>query len=229
MSSKSFKRKSAFTAASTEAFQHFEESAPELADISHEGDWTATKVASIIIGLNVIDIIEGYEELLKTDMSEIEREAILLTGIHALSLESAIEVFKRALPLVGTNGDELQETLEELSSELMGELIEDMKSRESDESDEGEEETEYAPDWGDVPRDLIEAVAEEIGLSAEELCERFSFKAVDVRKGRMLNRDDFAKMSLENTVIEGVERIEPKEYHIDDQDEALDDFMKGFE
>lgn len=213
---KTLHRKAVYTRASIEAFDHFEMLDSEgMTSGEFEGDWTATKLATEIIGLAIIDAIGDYENAIEAGLDDDVREVVMLSSIHEAALETAVKIFAKAFRLVGLSGDELVDALDDLRKEEMF----------GDDS----------PEWCDVPDEIINIISEKTGKPVEELRDKYSFKAVDASNGRMLDKETIAEMTADNTLVD-VQFVnhddiasERDSYHIDDQESALDDFLKGFE
>lgn len=231
MDERELKRKTAFIAGSIHSFSQMEDDLSGLTDSEHQGNWVATQLAACIIGLNMIDVICEYEDIydIENDLTEIEHEAALLSTIHEASLMAAVDLYSKTLPLIGTSGADFKDALDELEDEFKDAVF-------GDAHDDKDEDDDVRIGWDDVPPEVLQMIADEAGISVDELCRDYSFKAVNMDNGRPIGKEDLRKMNAENTMWGGTAGIRARagkgddtRHEIEDQESALDDFMKGLE
>ena len=167
MENKTEKRKAAFVKASSATLAEFEKDIFfDSESGKHEGDLLAAKIATGLLGLMAIDVIESYESLAESGLPESVREAKLLTDIFDAALFTAIDVFASTLRFVGKQGESLYSAAVDVLSEKLSEI---------EEAD--------RPDWDDVPQEVLEHIASEAGVTIEQLKEGYSFRAVNLMDG----------------------------------------------
>ena len=216
MDKKSMKRKIVFSKASQDAFDELEKNMPSIGGGKDDGNWIATKLAVGIIGLNILDVIDAYEDIRASSLSDDAKESALLACIHKVSLLTAVDIFRKTLLLIGTSGRELEDALREIEADIQHDIEEAQRER---------------PGWDDIPEAILKLIAEETGVSVDELCERYAFRAIDVDSGEEIGKEQLRDMTTDNTVFETVKEHRCKssddEYRVDDQEGALDEFLRN--
>ena len=212
MEDKAFKRKMIFTKSSVGSFDALEKVSEELTGGKNAGNWAATRLGTGIIGLNMIDVIDMYENIMESDESESVKEGALLSAIHDNAIKTIIEICERIFPFVGADADETLAIATNLADEIKSEMSEHR----------GDE-----PSWDDVPQEILQAIADESGIDIDDLRSEFGFKAINVNSGEPLTKDDLRKMTCENTEMSVDTRCVGK--RDDDREKILDEFINGME